>query len=242
MGGVFSTWRRNRLPLADNEAEHAGQRLLERVAADLTVALGAVGIANVKTGARVEYGQIQARADGQRSKVHVAAVLARRPGALQSRRAHADIAHHWIVRSDRHDAHERIHGYLDRIGKERHVATVHCARPNQVTRAFGNIERRVAFFGPRVVFAKDAAGRARAVHAVRHARPKCEDLHLESVAGLRSVDIDRTGQHVATTATWLAKRAARRPEVEYILQNLVALPALSHPEFGRRLVLRRSRL
>ena len=60
--------RGDRLALVDDEAEDAGERLLERVAAHLAVALCAVRVADVEAGAGVEHGQVQARADGQRWK------------------------------------------------------------------------------------------------------------------------------------------------------------------------------
>ena len=108
------------------------------------------------------------------------------------------------------------------------------ARANQVTRPLRN--RRAARrlpWRPGSSSRKHAAGRAGAVHAVRHARPERENLHFEHVARLGSVDVDRAGEHVTSAATRLAKRAARRPEVEHILQDLVALHAVAGQKLGR---------
>ena len=52
MRGRLRAWTGNRLALVQHEAEHASDRLLERVAADLAVALRAVWIADIEQRAR----------------------------------------------------------------------------------------------------------------------------------------------------------------------------------------------
>src|SRR6266568_5193005 len=168
------------LALDQIEPEGSRQRRLDRRQIDLTVALGGMAIAAHEQGAGNVNRQIESRPDREVLEIDVAAERAGRTGADLAEAAR---------RTGRHDAEERPQRYLD-LGSE-----------------FGDLSLEVEGNDDAAV-ERELVRQATAVHphrvdAIRRARRCLEHAHREHVARLGALDINWTGNDVATESTML---------------------------------------
>ena len=123
---------------------------------------------------------------------------------------------------------------MDVVGDESHLAPVHLPGADDVTGSGRNVERRVVRTGAGIAHREHAAPGGSVVDAPGHPRLDGEDLDLEHVSRLGALDVDGTSDDVAAPSFARAS-LARRPEVEHVLQDLVAREAEAG-EVGHRLL------
>ena len=163
----------------------------------------------------VEHRQIERGPGGELVEIHVAA-----PARGRARTDHQEVAR----RRHRHDAHEWRQRHLDVWREQRDIA--------------GDIELDDLRRGRREEIAQHAGARPGIVDPVWHAQIELVDAHLQHVAALGALHIERPGQHMAAQSLGAPDLAI---DVLGVLEHLVRRNA-GGPEERRGIVFRREAL